>query len=471
LLVAIGFGLKEKNFYAFTFKQNNHQINNFCSDLEDYQTDLTSGESVVDRRMSWGEKLLNRNSPEFSQPELTQAVERGINAFAHCEFTTAVTYLDNAFKFYKNNPELLIYLNNAKVAEKPSLKIAVSVPIHSKLAIAQEMLRGVAQAQDEINQEGGINGKLLQVQIANDDNEPEIAQKIATKLVQEPEILAVVGHNSSDASIAASGIYQQGKLVMISPTSVATELSGIGDYIFRTVPDVHALAESLGNYTVKLAGKTKIALCEDSSGAASQSFIKEFSRVIVQNQGTVIRIGCDFALDNFNPQQISFQKLPQQAEALLLAPSVDSISKAIAVAKANQRQIPLLANHAMYTFETLQEGQANVNEMILPVPWLSGSIPRNSFPEKAQAMWGGSVNWRTAMAYDATVAIIQGLKEATTRQGLQAALADQRFAVNGATGQFTFENGDRLGEILLVKVKPANSDQDNHYQFFPIKQE
>jgi branched-chain amino acid transport system substrate-binding protein len=86
-------------------------------------------------------------------------------------------------------------------------------------------------------------------------------------------------------------------------------------------------------------------------------------------------------------------------------------------------------------------------------------------------MWGGDVNWRTAMAYDATNAIIQGLKQAKTRQGLQAALADSRFAVNGATGQFGFEHGDRQGEILLVKIKQAKSDRGNSYQFFLIKQQ
>lgn len=76
--------------------------------------------------------------------------------------------------------------------------------------MAKEILRGVAQAQDEVNRSGGINGKLLQVAIANDDNEANQAQQIAKQFVQDTSILAVVGHNSSNASIAAAPIYQEG---------------------------------------------------------------------------------------------------------------------------------------------------------------------------------------------------------------------------------------------------------------------
>jgi branched-chain amino acid transport system substrate-binding protein len=59
---------------------------------------------------------------------------------------------------------------------------------------AQEILRGVAQAQNEINQSGGIKSVPLKVVIANDDNDPRIAQQIANNLVKNQDILGVVGN-------------------------------------------------------------------------------------------------------------------------------------------------------------------------------------------------------------------------------------------------------------------------------------
>lgn len=456
-----GFLLKTNTVTDNLISEKQTQNQEFCFTIKQNHSSL---------QMSWGEKQLILDDPSFTQNKSTQDVKRGIKAFSDCDFKQAATYLTKSLKSYKNNPEIVIYSNNAQAATKPHLSIAVSVPIDGNKEIAQEILRGVAQAQTEINREGGIEGKLLSVKIANDENKAEIAQEIAAKLIQQSKILAVVGHGSSDTSVVASKIYQQGKLVMISPTSAATELSGIGNYIFRTIPDVKAFANSLGNYTVKLSKKTKIAFCGDSDSAISRSFLKEFSLVMKQNQGQVLDIGCDFTVANFNPSQFSFSQLSQQAEALLLIPSIESIDKAIALAKVNHNQLPLLSSHSMYMFETIQEGQAAVDNMILPVPWQPGSIPHNSFPQTARKMWGGNVNWRTAMAYDATVVIIQGLKETPTRHGLQLALSDQRFAVNGATGQFRFENGDRKSEALLVQVKQVKNKQGNKYQFLPLKQ-
>lgn len=461
-LLSTEFWFKKSTITDSILSENQTQNQKFCSAIKQNSSNL---------QMSWGEKRLISEDPSFTQIEFTQTVKRGIEAFADCNFQQAATYLKKSLKSSKNNPEIVIYSNNAQVATKPHLSIAVSVPIGGNQEIAQEILRGVAQAQTEINREGGIEGKLLSVKIANDDNKPEIAQEIAAQLIQQSKILAVVGHGSSDTSVAASKIYQQGKLVMISPTSAATELSGIGNYIFRTIPDVKAFANSLGNYTVKLSKKTKIAFCGDSDSTISRSFLKEFSLVMKQNQGQLLDIGCDFTVANFNPSQFSFSRLYQKAEALLLVPSIESIDKAIALAKVNHNQLPLLSSHSMYMFETIQEGQAAVDNMILPVPWQPGSIPHNSFPQTARKMWGGNVNWRTAMAYDATVVIIQGLKETPTRHGLQLALSDQRFAVNGATGQFRFENGDRNSEALLVQVKQVKNKQGNNYQFFPLKQQ
>jgi branched-chain amino acid transport system substrate-binding protein len=54
----------------------------------------------------------------------------------------------------------LIYLNNAIVnlnPNRPPRRIAVSVPIGSNVNVASEMLRGIAQAQNEINNKDGAN--------------------------------------------------------------------------------------------------------------------------------------------------------------------------------------------------------------------------------------------------------------------------------------------------------------------------
>lgn len=420
-------------------------------------------------RISSGEKILVtsvRNSDK----------EAGANAFASKNFELAINKFEKSLQKDINDPETLIYLNNAKVYNNKNnnFKIVVSVPIGTNLNVAEEILRGVAQAQDEVNRSGGINGTLLQVEVANDDNNPQIVQKLAEEFVKDQSTLAVIGHNASDASVSAAEIYQ-GRLVMISPTSFAKTLSELGgnythdNYIFRTVPNVNFLVQTLSEYAIKKIHKNRVAICADFGAVDNQSFRNEFTSAIHSQGGKLVDIDCDLSASDFNANAKISQAINKGADSLLLAPHVDRINKAIEVAKGNQGQLILLGSPTLYTSQTLELGQADVNGLVLAVPWSFTANPGNIFPEQAVKLWGGPVNWRTAMSYDATQAIISGLKQSDrTRAGLQKVLSADWFSVKGATGTVQFlPSGDRNGEGILVQVQP--STPPGTYHFVPLK--
>ena len=425
--------------------------------------DLSSRSSP---RMSLGEKILTSEHSNL-KPQSKIPLYEGSAAFARCEFASAKQKFQQSLIQDKNNPEALIYLNNVSAITQDHLKIAVSVPLGTNSNVAWEMLRGVAQAQAQINQQGGIREKLLLVQIVDDDNNPEIVRQVAKQLAADESILAVVGHNDSNASIAGSEIYQKEGLVMISPTSTSTELSGIGSYIFRTVFSVAALANTLADYASVNTMKN-ITICFDSMSSASNSFVEEFILEMTRDRGQQTTVKCDFAQEDFNPQLVIQQSIAQNADTLLLAPSVEHISSAIAVARANQRQLDLLGNHALYTYETIQKGQDAVARMVLPSPWLPNTNSPDNFEQTAQKYWGGTVNWRTATSYDATSALIKGLQQAKTRSQLQAVLTRPNFFVEGATGKITFEKGDLIGLVELAEIVQSN-DNSSQYRFAPLK--
>lgn len=412
--------------------------------------------SDIKQRLSWGEKILMSAD---NSPDKQLAVEK----FAAGDFLQAQIQFARSLKANPNDPEALIYLNNSLAAIDPeTIKIGVSIPVGGNLNVAKEILRGVAQGQNEINKQGGIEQegikKLVEIQIANDDNDPEIARQIAADFVANPEILGVVGHNSSDASLAAAPIYQQGNLVMISPTSVARQLSQAGSYIFRTTPSSRVLAETLARYTVDNLRRQKIAICADFQSPASKSFQEEFSLALFELGGEVSGTKCDFSSDNFNPDEIPSKAIADGSEALLLIPSVDKINQALEVGKANQNRLTLLGNHSMYTYETLKIGQSDFKGMVIPVAWYPDSTVDSAFNKNARELWGKEGSWRTATAYDATKALIAGLSSATTRQQLQQTLVNSGFAVPGALGKITFQpSGDRQIKGSLVKIEPGNS--------------
>lgn len=418
----------------------------------------------VEQRISLGDKVLVTAHNSLAK-------QAGIKAFDEGDYAAAQENFGSALKSDRNDPEALIYLNNTIAAKtKDSFRIAVSVPIGGDLNVAQEILRGVAQAQDEVNRRGGINGRLMMVEITNDDNDPKIAQEIAHQLVKDNKVLAVIGHNDSDASIAAAPIYEQNGLVMITPTSSAEPLSTAGDYIFRSTPSTRDLAETLAQYAVKVAEKENIAVCVDSDSQVSTSFQENFTWATYNHGGKINPLDCDLASEDFVPTTVSSQAISMGADALVIAPSVRKVEEAMKIVKANDERLTLFGNHSMTSYQTLEEGQKDANGMILTVPWYPPESA-NSFTQDAQKLWGGPVNWRTAMAYDATQSISEAIASGAEREKIQQTLANPEFSAQGATSNITLlPSGDRNLRGILVQVQPGKKSGTG-YDFVPLDQE
>ncbi len=431
-------------------------------------------ESLAERRSLGGKYLITCNPNVFK--------EQGAKAYADGKYSEAISNFGLSLKLERNDPETRIYLNNANVATQKNLRIAASVPISQNSKISEEMLRGIAQSQYEINRDGGIHGMMLQVEIANDENNKDIAKALAKAFVSDPHIVGVIGHNASEVTLAAAPIYQKEKLVAISPTSGAQELEEYGDYVFRTVPSNVIDAQNLAKYIVTKQ-KKRVGFCIDSESTYSNSLERVFKRLISDKRLEISQIPCDFSKslnsDNVISQMGDNNK---KVDTLLIVPSVKRLYKGIKMAKLTQGNFLLLGGSTTYTNDLLKLGGGSVNGMVMSVVWHPSVLPGSPFLSKANEIWGdASINWRTAMSYDATQAIAQGLKNINPpdaegkisdfRKDLQKALSSSSssFSADGATGKFKFreKTGDRDGEGILVQVKSSNKS-DTGYGFFPI---
>lgn len=415
----------------------------------------------VQERISYGEKYL------FST--VTKEKDTGIEAIAKAEYDKAISALQADRNNNPNDPETLIYLNNAKINNQEPYTIAVSVPIGTDPNSSSEILRGIAQAQDEINQGGGIKDKRLKVAIANDDDAPEIAQQVAKALVKDSKVLGVVGHIASDATLKAGSIYD-GKIVAISPTSTSIKLTNFSPYIFRTVPSDSVAAKELATYMIGEMRKKNAVVFFNSQSAYSQSLSSEFTASVKSLGGKVLN---EFDLSNpsFNATNHVKEAIKQGAEVLMLAPNRSVLDKALQIAEANHKskRLSLLGGDDVYAPEVLK-GKQTVAGMVVAVPWDIGNNQSSNFAVESKKLWGNyDVNWRTAMSYDATKALIAAIERNPTRHGVQQVLAGSDFSAEGASGNIGFFEGDRLdAKIQLVKVVPA-ANSSNGYDFVPIE--
>ena len=106
--------------------------------------------------------------------------------------------------------------------------------------------------------------------------------------------------------------------------------------------------------------------------------------------------------------------------------------------------------------------------MVLAIPWHIQSNSDDEFSQVARKLWGGDVNWRTAMAYDATTALIAAIDRSPSRIGVQEVLSNHNFSTPGANSQIRFSpSGDRIQGIELVKIQASNRNSFD-YEFAPI---
>jgi branched-chain amino acid transport system substrate-binding protein len=428
----------------FSFNSSNNTSTNSSDDL------LSQGNQVL--------------ITQTTTPEKQAATE----AIASNNYAEAISQLEASLKKQRNDPEALIYLNNARIGTQKAYTIAAAVPIDAETNAAQEILRGVAQAQTEINNRGGINSVPLKVIIASDRNNVDTTQQLAQTLAQNPEILGVVGHFSSDTTLAASQVYQKAGLVMISPTSTSVDLSGVGNYIFRTVPSDRFAGNALAQYLLQQLKLQQAAVFYNSASSYSNSLKNIFTTDVFAQGGEIVG-EFDLGSNSFNAANAVRQAQQQGAQALVLLPNSATLDPALLVIQVNNRQLPLLGGDSLYKPQTLQIAGDEAVDLVLAVPWHILANPNSSFPQAATRLWGGEVNWRTALAYDATQALIAGLERNPTRQGLQQALSAADFVANGASGNIRFlTSGDRNQAVQLVKIVKGNRSGFG-YDFVPLR--
>ena len=117
-----------------------------------------------------------------------------------------------------------------------TLKIAVAGPFTGSVAAFGEMIKKGAQLRaEEINRNGGINGKQLELVFEDDTGKDKEASLVATRIASNRKILAVVGHFNSSCSLAGKPIYKRNKIVELSPGSTNVNVCKGSDYTFRNL--------------------------------------------------------------------------------------------------------------------------------------------------------------------------------------------------------------------------------------------
>ncbi|MDD5759486.1 MAG: branched-chain amino acid ABC transporter substrate-binding protein [Desulfobulbaceae bacterium] len=136
----------------------------------------------------------------------------------------------------------------------------------------------------EVNARGGVLGRPIEILAEDDVCKPEIAINTATKLISE-KVDIVIGHICSGATKATLGIYNDAKLVVISPSATNPELTQSGRYpnFFRTIAADDAQARQEVDFAIKTLKLKKLAVLHDKGDYGKG--LAEFAKGFIEKSG------------------------------------------------------------------------------------------------------------------------------------------------------------------------------------------
>jgi len=305
----------------------------------------------------------------------------------------------------------------------------------------------------ELNARGGIKGRPLVLRVMDDSGRADIAIGIAQQLVNDPAVVAVIGHLNSTASLAAGRIYGEARrpVVMISPSASSPDLSGVNPYIFRVCPSDLSHGTQLARYARQVLGAKRVGvifLDDDYGRGLRLSFTAEFRRVAGAGAQIVEE---DPMLSTTSSLEPYLSRLARRGgvDALMLA--TDRPGAEIALHEMRRLGVhwTTLGGDALSGIETtgaLAEGVRMSAAWLVDQP---GDRNAQFVSGYARAYPGERPDHRGAAAYDIVYLLADILMTTTDRTEIRDRLS--RTSYEGVTGKIAFDaNGDVPAKPVVI---------------------
>lgn len=118
---------------------------------------------------------------------------------------------------------------------------------------------------DQVNANGGIYGRKLQLVLKDSGGSPEKAVSFAKQLIEEEKVLAIIGPSTSGETMQIKPICENAKMILVSCAAAEVIVNPLAKYVFK-VPQKDSQAVTWIYSAMKAAGTTRIGVLSDNSG-------------------------------------------------------------------------------------------------------------------------------------------------------------------------------------------------------------
>lgn len=345
------------------------------------------------------------------------------------------------------------------------IKIATVSPLSGGQAGQGESIKlGAQLAIEEAQAKFKALGFDLQIAPQDDQATPDVGVAVAKRLINDNDVLGVVGHLNSGVAIPSSEVYKEVNLAMVSPANTNPRVTDRGLPNVSRVCGRDDIQGAVGaEYAVKTLKKSKLFILHDKTayGQGLADFVKaraeELGATVVSFVGTE---------EGSNFQPLIIQMRAQRPDLVYYGGIYDK--GAVLLKQMRERGITatFMGGDGLDGADYVRiGGKAVIGSVYTTTAGPISTLPRTAEAAKAyKAKFGKDTESYGMYAYDAANVILIAMENAIKANGGKKPTRDQvtaevrKVTLKGITGDIAFDSkGDRtLSDYYVIYMKAAD---------------
>ncbi len=320
----------------------------------------------------------------------------------------------------------------------------------SEATFGQSTDNGIRLAIEAVNQAGGIHGKKIRLITYDDRGDAKEAGTAVTRLISRDQVAAVLGEVASGLSLAGAPICQEAGVPMVTPSSVAPEITAVGDRIFRVCFTNKFQAYACAKFARDNLKAQTAAIFFDQKLPYSVGLADEFKKQFTAMGGRILpRVSYQAGDQDFSAQLTTIRDA--KPDVVFIPGYYTDVANIAVQAHKLGIRAPLLGGDGWDSAKLAEIAGESINGAYFCSHYFQQDPrPRvQQFLKAYRDKFGGPPDAMAALGYDAAGILSEAMQRAPTESGadIAAALASTR-NFDGVTGRISID-GDRNA------VKPA----------------
>ena len=147
-----------------------------------------------------------------------------------------------------------------------TISVGLLAPLTGASAQTAEQVKNVVEMRvAQVNADGGVDGKDLEVKVYDTKLDPAVATQQAQRAISQDKVAALIGPWTSTEVLAAGEVAERAKMVTITYSAAAEAITDGKEYVFRTSPLTGDLATAMMRLGQRSGAATGALLYDNSS--------------------------------------------------------------------------------------------------------------------------------------------------------------------------------------------------------------